>query len=294
MIRLAYLRGYIPSCLLVFLHLSLALGSTSWAESCNDPQPPPQQITARPIKLYVKRYASIKLTERTVKQKTFQVTIDKKKYEDTLSKLENQINNDQQAKAKLTPERSGTEHSLSINLNPLNPNVNLEGTVDGKPVPPTFDYAISLPQATKDKIKEINKSNDPKMRVPIRVHAGNDVVDLLTRDWWLRSTDKPLAILTVGEERSPLCSDSESAELTGISDKQCHLEFLLARRIKQQDVVVGATVHRTSTAHAPKKAEEKDRQAEYPVQAKVQIEENILGDTCQLLVVNGSRMLRTR
>jgi hypothetical protein len=142
----------------------------------------------------------------------------------------------------------------------------------------TPSYIISLAPDSKTALELVNKDgqNQHRPEVHILIHAASGaLVDLAKQDWYLQGTDKAIGFLTIGDEKSEICtriwSDGKSQDVTiqMISERNCHLEFVLSRRLQLEDVVKAVEVSNTG----------------------VEVSPEITQDSKQIVFVNGARLV---
>jgi hypothetical protein len=172
--------------------------------------------------------------------------------------------------SELVPEESGTKLAIKSKTPAPDQTQGLTVTVEPpKPTSPqkqpgckcdqTPSENLSFLRTTPDYLVNLDNSVKAELtgkRIPVYVQAGDGRVYDLVQDkgWYLSGASKPLATLVIGNMSDPVCEDlpqkpnnatiEEAFEYAEAvfgkvkASKSCHLEYTLARRLFQQDIIV--------------------------------------------------------
>jgi hypothetical protein len=152
-----------------------------------------------------------------------------------------------------------------------NPNLNVSPTQTPKILdvePETPVYSLSLSEESSENLKTRNKDKAEDSKIHIHLHLDDGSVVTLddeAQSWTLEASAKPMLFLTIGHECTPICTFETFDE---IAKSNCHLEYLMVRRLAQKDLILAAKL---------------DPQ-------NLTLLKPLLNDTGQFVVVNGHRL----
>jgi hypothetical protein len=279
--------------------------SSTDAQSADSPKYPPGPIYAGPITLTVKRFdvnSSVDVfgpIDELIAGKlnipfningTSQLPVEHTTVSDLAKQLESlgafvdvvSGKSGSKLMLKTAPSATGGESAPIMGvLRTEAPSPRVFGFVKNTP-----DYQIYLDTDTSTRLHAFN--NDPiknkGKRLSIYVRSSDGTVyDLARESWTLEGRSKPLALLIIGNQDDPICNPVQGPanaahllQLEDISLNSCHLEFTLARRLAQEDVIKATMV----------------QQNDLGTQSDLLIYAELLLDSQQFVVVNGKRLNR--
>lgn len=171
--------------------------------------------------------------------------------------------------AQVLSGKAPNTNTLQITSNTQNTSqpLQIDGSLSEAPPsqseqPPTATPSFPFTSGTPDYKLSLDSNQSAAPPILIRTSSGA-IADLRTTSYVLAGSAKPMVTLILGSEGSSLCRSFSMNDLT-----KCHVEYLLARRLLQQDVVIAVADTREA----------------------VSVRNDILSDSQQFMLVNGERL----